>query len=143
MYARELGPEVDVERLTGGAARSLAPRELARLFAVLAHPDRIRICEELRDAERDVNSLQAVLGVTHARVSQQLALLRTARVVGERRQGRHVFYRLIQPELARWIARGLDFVEAELADSQAIRGAVAEARNLWLPSEAAAGARGK
>lgn len=33
------------------------PKELPELPGVLAHPNRIRIIEELRDGERDVNSL--------------------------------------------------------------------------------------
>lgn len=115
-----------------GAGRMVALRELAKLYAVLAHPDRICIVEELRAGERDVNSLKVALGLTHARVSQHLANLRAARLVDERRQGRHVLYRLANPELARWIARGLDFIAAELVQAQAIRGAVAEARTLWL-----------
>lgn len=118
----------------GSGAAPLASRELAKLFGVFAHPDRIRLVEELGGGERDVRSLELALGVSHSRVSQHLALLRTFRLVTERRQGRHVFYRLAAPELARWIARGLDFVGADLAEAHAIRDAALATRNAWLPS---------
>ena len=90
--------------------RLIAAQELARLFNALSHPDRIRIVEELRDGERDVNALQAALGVTHSRTSQNLSVLRMHRVVAERREGRHVFYRLVQPDMATWILAGIQFL---------------------------------
>lgn len=87
--------------------RVLVAKELAELLGVLAHPNRIRITEELRDGERDVNSLQAALGSSHPGVSQHLMLLRLHCLVSERRQGRQVFYRLRQPELAAWLTKAM------------------------------------
>lgn len=111
--------------------RALIANELAKLLGVLAHPQRIRIIEELRGGEMDVNSLQAVLGVSHSRVSQNLSLLRSYRLVVERRQGRHVFYQLAQPQLANWILDGLQFLEAEAALTRHLAEAVQHTRRLW------------
>lgn len=111
--------------------RAVATRELADLLGVLAHPHRVRIIEELRLGEHDVNFLAGALEVSHSRVSQHLALLRSHRLVRERRDGRHVFYCLANPELARWLLDGLDFVEAELSRNEEIRAAVHSARDLW------------
>src|SRR5260370_39295740 len=72
----------------------LVTKELADLLGVLAHPHRIRIIEELREAERDVNTLQAALGISHSGVSQHLSVLRAHRLVAERRGGGHGFYHL-------------------------------------------------
>ena len=115
--------------------RVIAARELARFFAVFSHPDRVRIVEELRGGEQDVNALQAVLGVSHSRTSQNLAVLRSHRVVVERREGRHVFYRLAQPELAEWVIGGLRFLEADLADVVQRRLALEAARQVWTPDK--------
>jgi DNA-binding transcriptional ArsR family regulator len=112
-------------------SRRLAARELAELFKLLAHPDRIRLIEELRAQEIDVNSLHERLGLPAARVSQHLAALRLHRIVEERRDGRHHFYRLAQPDLASWILNGLTFVEARLNGGVDPKSAVAEARRLW------------
>ena len=113
--------------------RTIAARELAKFFGVFSHPDRVRIVEELRESERDVNALQEALGVSHSRTSQNLAILRTNRVVVERRDGRHVFYRLTYPEVADWVLGGLRFVEADLAEVVQRRLAIEAARQVWNP----------
>lgn len=113
--------------------RQLIAKELGQLFSVFSHPDRIRIVEELRDGERDVNALQAALSTTHSRVSQNLAILRAHRLVSERREGRHVHYRLVNPDMARWVLEGLRFIEADLEHEQRRRSAIEEVRQLWRP----------
>ena len=119
------------------AARIVATQELAELLSALAHPHRVRIVEELRAGEHDVNFLAEVLQVSHSRVSQHLALLRSHHIVRDRRDGRHVFYALSQPGLAQWLLEGLAFVEADLARSQDVRSALEAARSLWRePAEA-------
>lgn len=117
--------------------RILVTRELASLLGVLAHPHRIRIIEELREGEMDVNSLQAILGVSHSGVSQHLSLLRAHRIVTERREGRHVYYRLRQPELASWLTDALRFLEPDPDESTRLRSAVERARMLWTEPESA------
>lgn len=112
-------------------ARHLVAKELSKLLSVLSHPHRIRIVEELRHEERDVNFLEEVLGISHARVSQHLALMRSHRLVLERRQGRRVFYRLFQPEVAAWLIQGLQFIEGELEASQDMKAAVKQVKELW------------
>ena len=114
-------------------SRSLVAKELGNLISVFTHPDRIRIVEELRDGERDVNAIQAALNVTHSRTSQNLAILRAHRLVTERREGRHVYYRLVEPEIARWVLDGLRFIEAALERVHARQTAIEEARQLWTP----------
>lgn len=113
--------------------RQLVAKELGQLFSVFSHPDRIRIVEELRDGERDVNALQAALSTTHSRTSQNLAILRAHRLVAERREGRHVYYRLVNPDMARWVLEGLRFIEADLELEQRRRSAIEEVRQLWQP----------
>jgi DNA-binding transcriptional ArsR family regulator len=109
--------------------RLLVAGELARFLGVLAHPYRIHIVEELRGGERDVNALQAALGISHSGVSQHLALLRAHRLVTDRRVGRRVFYRLLQPALAAWLTTGLTFIEPE--SHQQFHVAVEHVRGLW------------
>jgi DNA-binding transcriptional ArsR family regulator len=92
-------------------ARLIVSRELADLFKLLAHADRLRLIEELRLGEKDVNGLAAALGLPATRVSQHLALLRAHRLVEDRRAGRSHFYSLSQPHLAAWIVEALQFVD--------------------------------
>jgi len=111
--------------------RQIAARELANIFKVLAHPDRIRLIEELRAGEKDVNTLHEILELRPARVSQHLSLMRAHRLVEERRDGRHHFYHLTQPDLADWIIDGLVFIQARLAAEGISKTAIEEARELW------------
>ena len=118
--------------------RTLVTKELADFLGVLSHPHRIRIVEELREGERDVNSLQAALGISHSGVSQHLMLLRSHRLVTERRQGRQVFYQLRQPELASWLLEATQFLEQDRAAVEELREAIAKTRALWSPRSSAA-----
>lgn len=86
--------------------RSHIRKQLAELLRALGHPDRVRLVEELGEREQDVQTLSDRLGVRQARVSQHLAVLRAGHIVEDRREGRHVLYRLARPALAAWIMLG-------------------------------------
>ena len=94
--------------------RQLVAKELAEVLRVIAHPDRIRIIEELRAGECDVNSLIEALELPGPRVSQHLGLMRLHRILAERRDGRRHFYSLVHPEIAVWIVEGLSFIEGRI-----------------------------
>lgn len=114
-------------------SRHIAARELAEVYKVLSHPDRIRLIEELRRDESDVNSLAEILDLPGTRVSQHLSVLRAHRLVEEKRDGRRHIYHLTQPGLADWIVSGLDFVE-QRATGLAIN-KIHQARRLWSQTE--------
>lgn len=114
-------------------SRVIVAKELAEIFKVLSHPDRIRIVEELRVDEVDVNTLHEKLGLPSTRVSQHLGLLRAHRIVADSRNGRHVYYHLTQPDLATWVIEGLRFIEARMGSDSEARRALRKARELWSP----------
>ena len=116
--------------------RQVVAKEIAEIFKVIAHPDRIRMIEELRTGEKDVNTLAETLDLPGARVSQHLSLMRAHRLVEERRDGRHHFYHLTQPEIAGWIVEGLDFVEGRLGGVP--KASISRARRMWSLSAKAA-----
>ena len=115
-------------------SRQVVAKELSEIFKILAHPDRVRIIEELGAGEQDVNSLVEQLDLPGPRVSQHLAMMRAHRVVEERREGRHHHYRLIQPEIANWIVEGLNFIEGRLGGLDP--SAIESARKLWSAQKA-------
>ncbi len=115
--------------------RAVVTEELANLFRVFSHPHRIQIIEELRSGEHDVNELEEVLGISHSRVSQQLSSLRAHQLVKVRKEGRHVYYSLSQPDLAGWILEGLEFIVQRLEQRHELRSAVEEVRHLWQGEE--------
>ncbi len=111
--------------------RAVISSELAKLFSVLSNPHRVRIIEELSDGEVCVNTLQELLAISHSAVSQQLAVLRTNRLVVERREGRNVFYRLKDPELAAWVLAGSKFIRPDYDDVEKMMTAIQKANETW------------
>ncbi len=111
--------------------RAFLTKEMSEFLGVLAHPHRVRIVQELRNGEMDVNGLQTILEISHSRVSQHLSVLRAHRIVVERREGRHVFYRLVNGKLAQWLADGLDFLQTESAHQSEVKEALRKSRSLW------------
>jgi DNA-binding transcriptional ArsR family regulator len=72
----------------------------AELFRVLAHETRLRLLGLLSTAEHAVGELEAASGVGQPGLSQQLAILRKARLVTTRRAAKQVYYRLDPAALA-------------------------------------------
>jgi ArsR family transcriptional regulator len=66
----------------------------ANLLKLLAHPVRIAIIKILRQGEACVCHIEATLGVRQAYLSQQLAVLREAGIISDRRDGWNVFYQI-------------------------------------------------
>lgn len=85
-------------RLAAGAAAVPSPDEVDALTALcklLGDPSRARLLYALSEAgELCVGALAGVLEVSETSVSQALRLLRASGEVRNRRQGRHVLYRL-------------------------------------------------
>jgi len=75
------------------------PDELAAViaarFKLLAEPTRIRILDRLRDGEASVQELAAAVGTSQQNVSKHLGALAAGGVVGRRKQGNFVYYRVI------------------------------------------------
>ena len=72
----------------------------ARLFLALSHPVRLRILDVLSRQGACVCHLTAILGKRQPYVSQQLAALREAGLVIDRREATLIYYRLADEHLA-------------------------------------------
>jgi len=64
------------------------------LLKLLADPTRLRLLSLLHREELSVAELQDILGMAQSRISSQLALLRQAGLVSDRRDGKKAFYSL-------------------------------------------------
>lgn len=91
-------PEVDASRVAAARQRLLSTEEtgdLAALFRMLGDPTRVRILFALAESgELCVCDLAATVDAPETSVSHALRLLRTARIVRNRRDGRMVHYSL-------------------------------------------------
>ena len=94
------------------------------ILKILSDPTRLRLLALLLREELAVAELQEILGMGQSRISSQLALLRQAGLVSDRREGKKAFYSL-RPTLA---PRTLALLRAA-ADSVADLPAMADDRD--------------
>jgi ArsR family transcriptional regulator, lead/cadmium/zinc/bismuth-responsive transcriptional repressor len=86
-------------------------QRMADFFGLLADPNRLRILSLLATSELCVGDLAIALAMSDSAVSHQLKTLRALRLVGYRKQGRHVFYQLLDRhvfDLYRTVSEHLD-----------------------------------
>lgn len=89
----------------------------AELFRTLGHPARIRVLELLAEHDRPVHDLLARIAIEPSNLSQQLAVLRTAGLVSQRREGNEVIYALSVPEVAALLQAGRTLIETKHTSS--------------------------
>lgn len=86
-------------------------QRMAEFFSLLGDPNRLRILSALAFQELCVCDLAAAVKMSESAVSHQLRSLRAMRLVGYRKQGRNVFYRLKDSHISnlyREVAEHLD-----------------------------------
>jgi ArsR family transcriptional regulator len=89
----------------------------ASIFRALSHPTRIAILEVLREREFSARAIQEKLGVEQANLSQHLAILRSHRIVANRKDGNQVFYSIRNPLLVEVLDIMRRYFQANLADA--------------------------
>jgi DNA-binding transcriptional ArsR family regulator len=80
----------------------------SEVFRLLGDPGRLRIVQALAVEELCVCDLATFLGVSSSAVSHQLRLLRQARLVKNRRDGKVVYYRLDDGHVTALVVTALD-----------------------------------
>ena len=131
VYPAKSGCEAaHLDARTGGTVPVPVARQveaLSDLFALLANQTRLRIVLALRTYMAQIRSgtsdaggaghgewcvcdLALLAGASQSMTSHQLRLLREAGIVLQRREGKHVFYRLSDGPLAHLLSDGLEYV---------------------------------
>lgn len=90
------------------------------IFKLMADETRLRIIWALLQGEHSVNELASGLQVNPAGVSQHLARLRSARVVGVRRDGNRAFYSLENAHVRHLVEQALSHAEHQAAHERHI-----------------------
>lgn len=104
---------VHVQAVEAAQKNMLSDQEvlgLAELFKILGDPTRVRILRALFAGELCVCDLACLLGMSASAVSHQLRVLRAARLVRFRKEGKVVFYALDDDHVRGLVAEGLDHV---------------------------------
>jgi DNA-binding transcriptional ArsR family regulator len=68
---------------------------IARRFRVLSEPMRIRLLDRLREGEATVNELAEAVSASQQNVSKHLSVLADAGMLGRRKDGNRVYYRIV------------------------------------------------
>lgn len=85
--------------------------DLAELFKIFGDETRIRILFILFEVEVNVTDLARTLGMTQSAISHQLRILKNARLIRNRRDGKNIFYALADDHVRTIIAMGKEHVE--------------------------------
>jgi ArsR family transcriptional regulator len=136
----------------GDKVSSTGPKQrifkcLAEVAHALGHSHRLELLEALAQGERSVEELAQRSNLSFANTSRHLQILRRARLVDTRRQGKHVLYRLagdaevtgLMQALGRVGERNLAEVERVMTDYFRARDALEPVSRDDLLSRVAAG----
>lgn len=82
--------------------KSIVYREIGSLMAALAEPRRLAMLDLLAQCERNVETLARMLGLGVTTVSHHLQVLKKARLIDERPEGRYRYYRASSTALELW-----------------------------------------
>ncbi len=89
-------------------------KNVADVFRIFGDPTRVRILGLLMEGEFSVTDITQRLDMTQSAVSHQLRILRDARLVRSRRDGKQIFYALDDDHVRTILFMGLEHVrEAE------------------------------
>lgn len=85
--------------------------ELADLFKMFGDSTRVKILCALSECELCVGDLAQLLGLSQSSVSHQLRVLKDAKLVRFRRDGKIIFYSLADDHVRTIISMGLEHLE--------------------------------
>ena len=84
--------------------------DLAELFKVFGDTTRIRILYALLESEMCVCDIATILGMTQSAISHQLRVLKQARLVRSRREGKQSYYFLADDHVRTIVGQGMEHI---------------------------------
>ena len=85
--------------------------DLAELFGIFGDTTRVRILYVLFEAEVCVCDIAEILGMTLSAISHQLRILKGARLVKFRREGKAVYYSLADDHVKTILGMGMEHIK--------------------------------
>ncbi len=86
---------------------------VAELFRAFSDTSRVRILSAIVNQELNTSKLAQLLGLTESAVSHHLRGLRQMHIVGARRNGKEVYYGVIDPHIIELFQQGIRHVKEE------------------------------
>ena len=105
--------EDKVEQVRAALPEEDTLSRLSELFKVFGDGTRIRILYVLFEAEVCVCDLAKLLGMTQSAVSHQLRILKQARLIKSRRDGKTVFYSLSDDHVSTLLRQGTEHISED------------------------------
>ena len=87
--------------------------DLAELFKVFGDSTRVRILTVLFGEEMCVCDIAEALQMNQSAVSHQLKILKNAKLIKNRREGKQVYYALADDHVSTILAMGLEHIEEQ------------------------------
>ena len=87
--------------------------DLAELFKIFGDTTRIKILYVLAEDEMCVCDIAAVLGMNQSAISHQLKVLKDNNLVGNRREGKTIYYYLADEHVRSMIGQGFEHLTEE------------------------------
>ena len=84
--------------------------ELAELFKMLSDPTRVKILYTILDEEMCVCDIAELIGTSQSAVSHQLRILKQARLVKYRKNGKQVIYSVSDEHVATIMSMGMEHI---------------------------------
>ncbi len=83
----------------------------AEVFKVFGDPTRIKILSALSEGEMCVCCICEILGMSQSAVSHQLSVLKSAKLIKNRREGKQIYYSLDDAHVGAILYTGISHVE--------------------------------
>ncbi|MBR5336357.1 MAG: winged helix-turn-helix transcriptional regulator [Lachnospiraceae bacterium] len=83
---------------------------LADLFKIFSNSTRLQILHALVEGEKSVTDICEEVGMQQSAISHQLSLLKQNRLVKTRREGKSIYYSLLDSHILTIIKQGLDHI---------------------------------
>ena len=99
-----------LERVAAAMPEEESLYDLAELFKVFGDTTRIRILYALFESELCVCDIAEILSMTQSAISHQLRVLKQARLVRNRREGKQIYYFLADDHVRTIIGQGRDHI---------------------------------
>ena len=85
--------------------------DLAELFKCFGDSTRIKILFVLFKSDSCVNDIAETLNMTQSAVSHQLKILKQAKLIASRRDGKQIIYKLADEHVSSIVSLGLEHIE--------------------------------
>ena len=85
-------------------------KKISDLLTSIGNPTRLQILLAIGTGEACVCHLESLLELRQAYISQQLMLLRKKKIITSQREGKYIYYRLVNPEVLNIVRASREFL---------------------------------